>query len=40
MSVEVITFRDTHLMGVRALCKEAFPDDAPRNWADVVLRAA
>ena len=39
MSVEVITYRDTHLMGVRALWKEAFPDDAPRNWADVAIPA-
>ena len=39
MSVELFTYRDIHLEGVRALWKEAFPDDAPRNWADVAIPA-
>ena len=39
MSVELVTYTDEHLAGVRALWKEAFPDDAPRNWADVVIPA-
>jgi ribosomal protein S18 acetylase RimI-like enzyme len=37
MSFEIVTYREMHLEGVRAIWRESFPDDAPRNWADVAI---
>ena len=39
MSMEVSPYSETHFAGVRALWEEVFPDDLPRDYAEVSLPA-
>lgn len=35
---DIQVYRDSHFAGVKAVWEEAFPDDAPRNRAEVAIR--
>ena len=37
MNLEIVSYEDAHFAGVRDLWEEAFPDDPPRNRADVSI---
>lgn len=39
MSMEVAPYSETHFAGVKALWEEVFPDDPPRDYAEVSIPA-
>lgn len=39
MSITITPYADRHFAGVKALWEEAFPDDPPRNFAEIGIPA-
>jgi ribosomal protein S18 acetylase RimI-like enzyme len=39
MSFEITSYSETHFAGVKALWEEVFPDDPPRDYADISIAA-
>jgi ribosomal protein S18 acetylase RimI-like enzyme len=39
MSFEIASYSETHFAGVKALWEEVFPDDPPRDYADISIAA-
>jgi ribosomal protein S18 acetylase RimI-like enzyme len=35
MSIEIVPYSQTHFAGVKALWEEVFPDDPPRDYAEI-----
>jgi ribosomal protein S18 acetylase RimI-like enzyme len=39
MSMEIAPYSETHFAGVKALWEEVFPDDPPRDYAEISISA-